>query len=62
LRLPGRVRLNPWNAAWSRIKAAGQRVQESNLVGDGTILGGLLLVKAGEGGVAYVHAGALFVI
>jgi len=36
--------------------AARKNVADHNTVGEGTILGGLLLVKAGEGGVAYVHA------
>lgn len=49
--------LNPLNAAWRRILAARKTVADHNTVGDGTILGGLLLVKAGDGGVAYVHAG-----
>ncbi|KAI8465304.1 MAG: R53.5-related protein [Monoraphidium minutum] len=48
--------LNPFNAAWGRIRAANGRVAESNVAGDGTVLGGLLLLKAGEGGAAYMHA------
>jgi hypothetical protein len=61
--LSGASLLNPLSAdaraAWSRIFAARKTVADSNTVGDGTILGGLILVKGGAGGgggVVYAHA------
>eukprot|EP00879_Flechtneria_rotunda_P020267 GHRR01021315.1.p2 GENE.GHRR01021315.1~~GHRR01021315.1.p2 ORF type:complete len:110 (+),score=48.70 GHRR01021315.1:352-681(+) len=50
--------LNP--AVWMRIRAAGRNVKDSNLNGDYTILGGLMVVKAGDGGIAWVHAERTF--
>jgi hypothetical protein len=38
--------------------AARKNVPDHNTVGEGTILGGLLLVKKGDGGIGYIHAGA----
>ncbi|GBF95114.1 hypothetical protein Rsub_07698 [Raphidocelis subcapitata] len=52
--------LNPLNSAWGRIMAARKNVADHNTTGDGTVLGGLLLVRAGEGGVAYAHAEKTF--
>lgn len=52
-------RLNPFSPAWRRIMAARSNVADHNTIGEGTILGGLLLVKAGDGGIAYMHAGAV---
>lgn len=46
--------LNPWNKAYSLAADAKQRVKESNLSGDGSVLGGMLLVRAGDGGAAYM--------
>ncbi len=46
--------LNPFSAAWRRIREAQGRVAESNLVGDGSVLGGMLVVRAGEGGLVHM--------
>jgi hypothetical protein len=46
--------LNPWNKAYYLAAEAKQRVKDSNLAGDGTVLGGMLLVQAGEGGAVYM--------
>jgi hypothetical protein len=35
-------------------------VKDSNLNGESSILGGLLVVKAGQGGIAWMHAEATF--
>jgi hypothetical protein len=51
-------RLNPFSSAWPRILAARKTVADHNTIGDGTVLGGLLFVRAGDGGIGYVHAGA----
>lgn len=47
--------LNPLNAAWGRIRAANKRVKESNTTGEGTILGGLLVVGKGDSGIKAMH-------
>ncbi|KAF6261261.1 R53.5-related protein [Scenedesmus sp. NREL 46B-D3] len=52
--------LNPLNPAWGRIVAARKNVKDSNVVGEASILGGLLVVKAGEGGIAWMHAEKTF--
>ncbi len=39
--------LNPLGAAWSRIRAASKVVKSHNLVGEGMIMGGLLVVAPG---------------
>lgn len=48
--------LNPFNPAWSRIRAANKNVKDHNVLGEGTILGGVLVVRQGEGGVGYMHS------
>lgn len=35
-------------------------MKDSNVVGEASILGGLLVVKAGDGGIAYMHAEKTF--
>lgn len=52
--------LNPFNPAWGRIMAASKAVKDSNLNGEASILGGLLVVKAGDGGIAWMHAERTF--
>ncbi|WIA33384.1 hypothetical protein OEZ86_006520 [Tetradesmus obliquus] len=52
--------LNPLNPAWGRILAARKNVKDSNVNGEASILGGLLVVKAGEGGIAWMHAEKTF--
>lgn len=37
-----------------------RNVKESNLNGEASILGGLLVVKQGQGGVAYMHPETTF--
>ncbi|KAF8058031.1 prxl2a [Scenedesmus sp. PABB004] len=46
--------LNPFHPAWRRILDARKRVAESNVVGEASVLGGLLVVKRG-GAVAWMH-------
>ena len=46
--------LNPFSAAWKRIAEAKKRVSESNMAGDGSVLGGMLVLKAGGGGVVHM--------
>jgi hypothetical protein len=46
--------LNPWNKAYGLAAEAKKRVKDSNLSGDGTVLGGMLVVRQGEGGVSYM--------
>ena len=46
--------LNPWNKAYALADEAKKRVKDSNLAGDGTVLGGLLVVRQGEGGASYM--------
>jgi hypothetical protein len=46
--------LNPFSAAWRRIREAQGRVAESNMVGDGSVLGGMLVLRRGEGGVVHM--------
>lgn len=48
--------LNPFNPAWGRIMAARANVKDSNVVGEGSILGGLVVVRQGEGGIAWLRA------
>lgn len=46
---------NPFGAVWARIRAASRNVKEHNVVGDGLTMGGLLMMRAGEGGPAWLH-------
>lgn len=48
--------LNPFNPAWGRIMAARRNVKDSNVVGESSILGGLVVVRKGAGGIAWMHA------
>lgn len=41
-------------------KIRRRNVKDSNLNGEASILGGLLVVKAGQGGIAYMHAEKTF--
>ena len=47
-------------AFWRRTLGATSRVKEHNMTGEGTILGGQMVVRAGAGGVAYAHKEAAF--
>lgn len=47
--------LNPFSQAWKNTRRAQKTVTDSNLKGEGTIAGGLVVVKAGSGGVVYSH-------
>jgi hypothetical protein len=40
--------------------ACRKNVKDSNVVGEASILGGLLVVKAGDGGIAWMHAEKTF--
>lgn len=40
--------------------ACRKNVKDSNVNGEASILGGLLVVKAGEGGIAWMHAEKTF--
>ncbi len=46
--------LNPFSAEWKRISEAKKRVSDHNMVGDGSVLGGMLIVKQGAGGVVHM--------
>ncbi|KAG2435500.1 hypothetical protein HYH02_011795 [Chlamydomonas schloesseri] len=46
---------NPFGAVWGRIRAAARNVKEHNVNGDGLTMGGLLLMRSGEGGPAWLH-------
>ena len=45
---------NPFSAAWRNTRRASKTVKESNLVGDGLTMGGLLIVRT-DGSVAFKH-------
>ncbi|PNH08122.1 Redox-regulatory protein [Tetrabaena socialis] len=47
--------LNPWSDVWKRIRAASKTVKEHNLAGEGAIMGGAMVIRQGEGGVAWCH-------
>ncbi|KAJ9514469.1 hypothetical protein QJQ45_016199 [Haematococcus lacustris] len=47
--------LNPFSSTWARIRKAQQQVSEHNLVGEGLIMGGLMVIGKGEAGVLYSH-------
>lgn len=44
--------LNPLGAVWGRLRKAQGVVKESNMIGDGFTLGGIWLMKPGDGGIA----------
>jgi len=46
--------LNPFSGVWRRILAARKRVKQYNLVGNGWVMGGVMVAKAG-GGLTYLH-------
>jgi len=52
--------LNPLSPIWARIRAANKRVKDSNLNGESSILGGLLVVGKGQAGIKYMHAEKTF--
>eukprot|EP00775_Hariotina_reticulata_P005476 gene5476-5711_t len=52
--------LNPLHPVWGRIMAARNNVKDSNLSGEASILGGLLVVAAGKEGIKYMHAEKTF--
>ena len=41
---------------WKHAKVAKETVKESNLKGDGLTMGGLMVVRRGEGGVEFAFA------
>lgn len=47
--------LNPFGQAWKNAKRAKKVITEHNLKGEGQIAGGLMVLKAGNGGVVYSH-------
>ncbi|KAG2500214.1 hypothetical protein HYH03_001792 [Edaphochlamys debaryana] len=47
--------LNPFGSVWKRIRAAQSRVKEHNLNGEGSIMGGAMIIRQGNGGVAWIH-------
>ncbi|KAG2500213.1 hypothetical protein HYH03_001791 [Edaphochlamys debaryana] len=47
--------LNPFGSVWKRIRSAASRVKEHNVIGDGLIMGGAMVVRQGDGGVAWTH-------
>lgn len=53
---------NPFGRAWKNMKRAKQagNVKDSNLVGDGLTMGGVLLLRQGSGDVAYCFAEETF--
>ena len=53
---------NPFGRAWKNMKRAKQAgtVKDSNLVGDGLTMGGVLLLRQGSGDVAYCFAEQTF--
>lgn len=56
----GNVCLLPSVCGWSALASVRRVVKDSNVNGEGTILGGLLVVKQGQGGIAYMHAETSF--
>eukprot|EP00199_Chlamydomonas_sp_CCMP681_P006361 CAMPEP_0119107952 /NCGR_PEP_ID=MMETSP1180-20130426/12600_1 /TAXON_ID=3052 ORGANISM="Chlamydomonas cf sp, Strain CCMP681" /NCGR_SAMPLE_ID=MMETSP1180 /ASSEMBLY_ACC=CAM_ASM_000741 /LENGTH=200 /DNA_ID=CAMNT_0007093505 /DNA_START=44 /DNA_END=646 /DNA_ORIENTATION=- len=47
--------LNPLSDVWKRIMAARKLVPDHNLVGEGLIMGGLMVLGAGTTGATFVH-------
>lgn len=54
--------LNPFSKAWANVRRASGSglVKDSNLNGDGMVLGGVLVVKQGEGGPVFMHIETTF--
>lgn len=54
--------MNPFSRAWANVRRANgsNLVKEHNLNGEGMILGGLLVMKKGEGGPVYMHVESTF--
>jgi hypothetical protein len=54
--------LNPFSSAWQNVRRAksSNLVKEHNLEGDGMVLGGILVVKQGEGGPVFMHIESTF--
>lgn len=47
--------VNPFSAAWKNVRRAKKTVTDHNMKGEGLIPGGLMVIKAGSGGVVYSH-------
>lgn len=47
--------INPFGQAWKAIARAKKTITQHNLKGDGLTMGGLFVVKQGDGGVQFMH-------